>query len=137
MNSPSPSPCVTCRPAPAKWNKIEHRLFSFITQNWRAKPLVSYRVIVDLIASTTTETGLKVLCELDSNTYPKGIAVSDAEMESLNIQRHAFHRNALHIGVPIVEFRRALPTQCIEAHFKLVTPLSRSGRDASTRRAYQ
>jgi hypothetical protein len=78
-------------PGTSKWNKIEHRLFSFITQNWRAKPLVSYRVIVDLIASTTTKTGLKVLCELDDNTYPKGITVSDAEMESLNIQRHAFH----------------------------------------------
>ena len=78
-------------PGTSKWNKIEHRLFSFITQNWRAKPLVSYRVIVVLIASTTTKTGLKVLCELDDNTYPKGITVSDAEMESLNIQRHAFH----------------------------------------------
>ena len=56
-----------------QWNKIEHRLFSFITQNWRAKPLVSYRVIVDLIAATTTQTGLKVLCELDDKSYPKGI----------------------------------------------------------------
>jgi hypothetical protein len=78
-------------PGTSKWNKIEHRLFSFITQNWRAKPLVSYRVIIDLIASTTTKTGLKVLCELDDNIYPKGITVSDAEMESLNIERHAFH----------------------------------------------
>jgi Rhodopirellula transposase DDE domain len=78
-------------PGTSKWNKIEHRLFSFITQNWRAKPLVSYRVIVDLIASTTTKTGLKVLCELDTGKYPKGIAVSDAQMKNLNIQRHAFH----------------------------------------------
>ena len=67
-------------PGTSKWNKIEHRLFSFITQNWRAKPLVSYQVIVDLIAATTTKTGLKVLCELDTNSYPKGIVVSDEEM---------------------------------------------------------
>jgi hypothetical protein len=66
-------------PGTSKWNKIEHRLFSFITQNWRAKPLVSYRVIIDLIGATTTETGLKVVRELDTNTYPKGIVVSDAE----------------------------------------------------------
>jgi len=78
-------------PGTSKWNKIEHRLFSFITQNWRAKPLVSYRVIVDLIAATTTETGLKVYCELDVNRYPKGILVSDDEMASLNIQRPDFH----------------------------------------------
>ena len=75
----------------SKWNKIEHRLFSFISQNWRAKPLVSYRVIVDLITATTTDTGLKVLCELDKNCYPKGVAVSDAEMATLNIQREDFH----------------------------------------------
>ena len=78
-------------PGTSKWNKIEHRLFSFISQNWRATPLVSYRVIVDLIAATTTGTGLKVLCELDENCYPKGIAVSDAEMDALNIHRADFH----------------------------------------------
>ena len=78
-------------PGTSKWNKIEHRLFSFITQNWRAKPLVSYRVIVDLIAATTTQTGLKVLCELDDKTYPKAIRVSDEQMRSLNIQRDDFH----------------------------------------------
>jgi len=78
-------------PGTSKWNKIEHRLFSFISQNWRAKPLVSYRVIVDLIAATTTKTGLKVYCELDPNSYPKGIVVSDAEMASFNIQRAEFH----------------------------------------------
>ena len=74
-----------------QWNKIEHRLFSFITQNWRAKPLISYRVIIDLIAATTTKTGLKVSCELDPNKYPKGVVVPDAEMASLNIQRADFH----------------------------------------------
>jgi hypothetical protein len=78
-------------PGTSKWNKIEHRLFSFISQNWRAVPLVSYRVIVDLISATTTETGLKVHCELDTNTYPKGIAVSDEEMDAINITRAEFH----------------------------------------------
>ena len=75
----------------SKWNKIEHRLFSFISQNWRATPLVSYRVIVDLISATTTKTGLSVRCELNPTDYPKGIAVSDAEMEALNIVRDGFH----------------------------------------------
>jgi hypothetical protein len=78
-------------PGTSKWNKIEHRLFSFISQNWRAKPLVSYRVIVDLISATTTKTGLTVRCEIDENLYPKGVAVSDTEMASLNIIRHDFH----------------------------------------------
>ena len=74
-----------------QWNKIEHRLFSFITMNWKAEPLLSYRVIVDLIAATTTKTGLTVLCELDSTHYPKGIVVSDQAMDNLNITRDAFH----------------------------------------------
>jgi hypothetical protein len=78
-------------PGTSKWNKIEHRLFSFITINWRAKPLVSYQVIIDLIASTTTETGLKVFCELDANAYPKGSTVSDAEMARLIITHADFH----------------------------------------------
>ncbi len=78
-------------PGTSKWNKIEHRLFSFITMNWKARPLVSYRVIVDLISATTTDTGLTVRCELDSADYPKGIVVSDREMDDLNISRDAFH----------------------------------------------
>src|SRR5215217_2599084 len=78
-------------PGTSKWNTIEHRLFSFISQNWRAKPLVSYRVIVDLISATTTDTGLTVRCELDANPYPKGIAVSDQEMAAINITRADFH----------------------------------------------
>ena len=78
-------------PGTSKWNKIEHRLFSFITKNWRAEPLVSYRVIIDLISATTTETGLTVRCELDPNAYPKGIKVSDDEMAAINIVRAAFH----------------------------------------------
>jgi hypothetical protein len=78
-------------PGTSKWNKIEHRLFSFITMNWKAEPLLSYRVIVDLIAATTIKTGLTVLCELDSTHYPKGIVVSNQEMDHLNITRDAFH----------------------------------------------
>jgi hypothetical protein len=78
-------------PGTSKWNKIEHRLFSFITQNWRGRPLVSYMTIVQLIAATTTETGLKVQCEIDPNAYPKGVKVEDHEMAALNIHRHEFH----------------------------------------------
>jgi hypothetical protein len=77
-------------PGTSKWNKIEHRLFSFISMNWRAKPLVSYRVILDLISATTTKTGLTVQCELDPATYPTGISVSDQEMAALNIVRATF-----------------------------------------------
>jgi hypothetical protein len=73
-------------PGTSKWNKIEHRLFSFISQNWRAKPLVSYRVIVELISATTTKTGLTVHCELDTGQYPSGIVVSDAEMDAINLK---------------------------------------------------
>jgi hypothetical protein len=78
-------------PGTSKWNKIERRLFSFISQNWRAQPLVSYRVIVELISATTTKTGLTVRCELDTGLYPNGIVVSDAEMAALNIKRAEFH----------------------------------------------
>jgi transposase len=78
-------------PGTSKWNKIEHRLFSFISMNWRAKPLVSYRVIVDLISATTTETGLSVRCQLDTDTYPKGVAVSEQQMATINLQRDQFH----------------------------------------------
>ena len=78
-------------PGTSKWNKIEHRLFSFISQNWRGKPLVSHEVIVNLIAATTTREGLRVQCQLDTKSYPTGIRVSDKEMASINIQRDLFH----------------------------------------------
>ena len=78
-------------PGTSKWNKIEHRLFAFITMNWRGKPLVSHQVIVQLIGSTTTDTGLEVRCEIDGNLYPKGIKVTDKEMEAINIARNEFH----------------------------------------------
>ncbi len=78
-------------PGTSKWNKIEHRLFSFITQNWRATPLISYAVILSLIAATTTETGLTVESYLDTNAYPTKVKVSDEEMDSIRLQRDEFH----------------------------------------------
>jgi hypothetical protein len=86
-------PITVCHlpPGTSKWNKIEHRLFSFITINWRGKPLRSYRTIVQLIAATTTDAGLKVRAELDENKYPKGIKVSDLQMAAVNLNRHSFH----------------------------------------------
>jgi len=78
-------------PGTSKWNKIEHRLFSAISQNWRAKPLVSHEVIVKLIAATTTRTGLRVRSGLDTNAYPKGVTVPDADMETIYLRRDAFH----------------------------------------------
>ena len=78
-------------PGTSKWNKIEHRLFAFISQNWRGKPLISHEVIIKLIAATRNKTGLKVQCQLDDNIYPKGIKVSDEELANINIQRNSFH----------------------------------------------
>lgn len=78
-------------PGTSKWNKIEHRLFSFISINWRAKPLTSLQLVVDLIASTKTAKGLKVRSKIDDKTYEKGIKVLDAELAKLNIHRDPFH----------------------------------------------
>ena len=78
-------------PGTSKWNKIEHRLFAFITQNWRGKPLVSHEVIVNLISATTTRKGLQVECQLDRSSYPKGIKIPDEMMEQINIIRSDFH----------------------------------------------
>jgi Rhodopirellula transposase DDE domain len=78
-------------PGTSKWNRIEHRLFAPISRNWRGKPLVSHRVIVQLIGATTTQTGLTVSCEIDASRYPKGIKVTDAEMAELAIERDPFH----------------------------------------------
>jgi len=78
-------------PATSKWNKIEHRLFSYISQNWRGKPLISYEVIVNLIASTKTLKGLKINCELDKGTYPTGIVITNEVMSKINIERNDFH----------------------------------------------
>jgi hypothetical protein len=75
----------------AAWNKIEHRLFSFITSNWRGKPLTELATIVNLIASTTTRSGLKVFARLDEGSSPAKVTVSDAELEAVNRHGHAFH----------------------------------------------
>lgn len=78
-------------PGTSKWNKIEHRLFSFITSNWRGEPLRDYETIVNLIAKTTTAKGLKVTCRLDRRKYPTGRKVSDEEMKNINVERSKFH----------------------------------------------
>ena len=78
-------------PGTSKWNKIEHRLFSHISMNWRGRPLTSHQVIVDLIGATTTATGLSVHAELDNAIYPTGIKISDAQLAALPITRHDFH----------------------------------------------
>ena len=78
-------------PGTSKWNKIEHRMFSFITMNWRGRPLISHEVILSLIGSTTSGTGLSIQAELDANPYPTRLKVSDEEMSQVHLQRHAFH----------------------------------------------
>ncbi len=78
-------------PGTSKWNKIEHRLFSHISINWRGKPLTSHEVIIQLIAATTTRAGLKVVAKADRRKYPDKIKVSDAEMAALNLVRENFH----------------------------------------------
>ncbi len=78
-------------PGTSKWNRIEHRMFCHITRNWRGKPLVSYQVIVKLIASTTTRTGLTVRSDLDDNSYPHGVKVTDDQIKDLAIRRNPFH----------------------------------------------
>jgi hypothetical protein len=78
-------------PGTSKWNKIEHRLFSFISQNWRGRPLLTHAAIVNLIAATTTTTGLKVRCVLDTHKYPKGVKLTDEQMLDINLKPDAFH----------------------------------------------
>jgi hypothetical protein len=78
-------------PGTSKWNKIEHRMFSHITMNWRGRPLASYETVVNLIGSTTTRTGLTIHAELDHNHYETGITITNKHFKSLPIQRHEFH----------------------------------------------
>ena len=83
-------------PGTSKWNKIEHRLFSAITMNWRGRPLVSHEVIIETISAVTTRTGLTVTAVLDTGIYPKGIRIPDKDMkafEARHLQRHQFHGN--------------------------------------------
>jgi Rhodopirellula transposase DDE domain len=78
-------------PGTSKWNRIEHRLFSAISMNWRGRPLASHEVIVELIGATTTQTGLRVRAELDRGRYPLGVKVSDEELAAVPLARHEFH----------------------------------------------
>lgn len=88
-------------PGTSKWNKIEHRMFSHITQNWRGRPLVSHEVIIQLIANTTTAAGLKIRAELDTGSYPTGLTVSDEELAALKIKRARFHGDWNYALLPI------------------------------------
>jgi hypothetical protein len=78
-------------PGTSKWNKIEHRLFSFISMNWRGKPLTTYRTVVELIAGTTTRTGLRVQADLDTGNYPIGVKITDKQLEAVPLKRHDWH----------------------------------------------
>ena len=78
-------------PGTSKWNKIEHRVFCHITQNWRGKPLRTFETIVDMIGNTRTDAGLRVRAELDNRKYPKGVTATDAEMDALSLHRNEFH----------------------------------------------
>ena len=86
-------PITVCHypPGTSKWNKIEHRLFSHITMNWRGRPLVSYQVIVNLIGATTTETGLRVQADLDTEVYPTKVKVTDKQLATVDLHPHHFH----------------------------------------------
>lgn len=89
-------------PGTSKWNKVEHRLFSFISSNWRGEPLRDYETIVNLIARTTTAKGLKVTCRLDRRKYPIGRVITAKEMKSINMQRSKFHGDWNYIIHPAV-----------------------------------
>src|SRR5438105_2942978 len=86
-----PSPSATFLRPEVKWNKIEHRLFAYISSNWRGKPLTSLKTIIELISHTTTEEGLTVTAVKDANVYPTGIKASDKDLAALNIIRNPFH----------------------------------------------
>ena len=90
-------------PATSTWNKIEHRLFSFISINWRATPLTSLEVVLELISQTTTNEGLVVTARKDSQTYPTGLKVTDEELAGLNLVRDAFHGDWNYIIKPQVQ----------------------------------
>jgi hypothetical protein len=95
-------PIAVCHfpPGTSKWNKIEHRMFSFITQNWRGKPLVSYQTIINLISSTKTNEGLRILCRVDEREYQKGRRISDKELAAVNLISDDFHGEWNYIILP-------------------------------------
>jgi hypothetical protein len=90
-------------PGTSKWNKVEHRLFSFISMNWRGRPLDSYEVVIDLIASTTTSTGLKVFARLDKHQYPTKVKVTNEQIAAVNITGHDFHPDWNYTIKPSIE----------------------------------
>lgn len=100
-------------PGTSKWNRIEHRLFSHISMNWRGRPLTSHEVVVDLIGATTTRTGLKVRAERDKGIYPKGVKVTDADLEAVPLTGHAFHGewNYTIAGTPLRPRRKRTTTK--------------------------
>lgn len=100
-------------PGTSKWNRIEHRLFAHISMNWRGRPLISHEVVVELIAATSTRTGLKVHAELDQGYYPTGTKVTDAEMDALALTRHTFHGDWNYTlgGKPLAPRRRRTTTK--------------------------
>ena len=101
-------------PGTTKWNKIEHRLFCFITKNWRGRPLTTYEVIVNLIASTTTKTGLIVRAALDPRQYETGITVSDEELEHLRLTRAKFHGGMeLHYQAARLKLVKVICSPCL------------------------
>lgn len=80
-----------CPPGTSEWNKIEHRLFSFITMNWRGRPLNDHCTVIELISATTTQTGLTVQAAYDPNWYPKGVKITDSEMAAIPVTGHDWH----------------------------------------------
>ena len=117
---------TTCHfpPGTSKWNTIEHRLFSYISRNWRGQPLVSLAVIVNLIGATRTATGLRVRCELDRGTYPKGRTISDEQLASLRLTPHRFHGG--------LELHHPSGPPTIDRPFIVLRALSGSSKGAST-----
>jgi hypothetical protein len=116
---------VVCHfpPGTSKWNKIEHRMFCHITENWRGKPLVSRAVVVNLIGSTRTRSGLHIDAELDTNTYEKGIKVSDEEIESVRLKKDQFHGDWNYRRL-IRDSRRLLDQEADQGSQQRLTPLS-------------
>jgi hypothetical protein len=106
-------------PGASKWNQIEHRLFSFITMNWRGTPLTSYRVILDLISSTTTKTGLTVKAVLDTRPYPTGAKITDEQLAAVPMTKDPFHGDwnyTIHPGQPPNPTRPTNPTDTPDFH---------------------
>ena len=124
-------------PGTSKWNKIEHRLFSHITMNWRARPLASHEVIVSVIAATTTRAGLTVRAQLDPGAYPTGATVSDAQMAALPLDPHAWHgdwnytlRPEPPAPQPPATPARPRPPRCDQDTLAALAGLARPGLDA-------